>query len=90
MNPSDTLRIVQHYVMLGAILGAIGLVFFVATFIYQRFFQRRPPNPLSEADILRVGLEGDRVTAIRWYRELHAVTLPAAKAAVDAMLASRR
>ena len=45
------------------------------------------PENISDADIRRVAREGEKIKAIKWYRDLHQVGIKEAKEAVDAMVA---
>lgn len=58
----------------------------VAMLVDRLVKRRPPPNPLTDAEIERVAQEGDQMSAIRWYRELHDADLPTARSAVDRML----
>jgi len=44
-----------------------------------------PPNATNE-DILKLAQQGQKIQAIKWYRELHDVGLKDAKDAVERML----
>lgn len=72
-----------------ALIGAATAFVFLlglAHRVYSRF-QRKAPEPLTDADIERVAREGDIITAIRWHRELHGSDLAVAKATVENIVA---
>lgn len=67
-------------------MGAITfLVIAIVRRLGARANQQLPPNPTDD-DILKMALQGRKILAIKWYRELHGVGLKDAKVAVERML----
>jgi hypothetical protein len=66
---------------------AVLAVFLLAGYVVQRLLREVPamPDYCTDEDIRRLVLSGQRVVALKWYRELHRVDVREAVAAVDAM-----
>jgi len=45
------------------------------------------PENIKDKDIRRIAKEGEKIKAIKWYRDLHQVGIKEAKEAVDKMIA---
>jgi len=72
---------------MGVLIGVGLIVALVAFVVIASALQPRPPDDLSEAHIRLALQQGDRLTAIRWYRVLHGVGLRRAKEGINALLA---
>lgn len=66
-------------------LGGAALIAVVA--LVSRLTREPSPHPLTDEHIRQAVRAGDAVKAVRYHRELHGSTLPAAKAAIDQLIA---
>jgi hypothetical protein len=66
---------------------AVLAVILLAGYVVQRLSREAPtmPDYCTDEDIRRLALSGQRVVALKWYRQLHRVDVREAIAAVDAM-----
>lgn len=66
---------------------AVLAVFLLAGYVVQRLSREAPamPDYCTDDDIRRLALSGERVVALKWYRQLHRVDVREAVAAVDKM-----
>jgi large subunit ribosomal protein L7/L12 len=65
--------------VLGAILTVIILV------VVGKASAPSVPEDITDADIMRLAQQGQKIQAIKWYRGLHGVGLKEAKEAVERM-----
>ena len=60
----------------------------IASMVIAKVFSAKipePPQNLTDADIRNAALQGQKIQAIKWYRQLHGVGLKDAKDAVEKM-----
>ena len=65
-------------------------ILFIILILIRKFLfagsSEKPPDDLTDEDILNVAKEGKKIQAIKWYRSLHNVGLKEAKEAVEEMI----
>lgn len=69
------------YIVIG-----LGLAFVFILIMNGSSAPEPPPENISDDDIREIARNGEKIKAIKWYRDLHGVDLRTAKDAVEALM----